>query len=118
MTNCIFCKIANKEMGTLIYEDEFVVAFDDINLIADSHILIIPKKHIATINDISSDEDVIYAGKALAAAAKLAKERGLNERGYRLVANCNDNGGQTVFHLHFHLIGGMAMGWPPFPHKK
>jgi histidine triad (HIT) family protein len=110
---CFFCKIAGKEANTeLLYEDADVVAFKDINPQAPSHVLIIPKKHIATLND-ASEEDTLLIGKMQVVAKKIAKELGHAEDGYRTVMNCNVHGGQTVFHIHLHLLGGRQMGWPP-----
>ncbi len=116
MNDCIFCKIAAGEIGKLVYEDDYVAAFDDLNPVAETHVLIVPKKHIASLNEIDAEEHGAMAGHALAAAAKIAAERGLKD-GYRLVSNCGAHGGQTVMHLHFHLVGGRAMGWPPFPEE-
>ncbi len=112
--DCLFCKIVTQEIpAELIYEDEYVVAFNDINPQAPTHILIIPRKHIATLNDIS-DEDIKVTGKMIQAAATIAKNMGFAEDGYRTVFNCNQHGGQTVYHIHLHLLGGKAMGWPPY----
>jgi histidine triad (HIT) family protein len=111
MTNCLFCKIVAGEIKPdVVYEDSQVLAFRDINPQAPVHILIIPKLHIATLNDLESPE---LAGHLLLTANKLAKQEGLAEDGYRTVINCNDNGGQTVFHLHMHILGGRQMAWPP-----
>lgn len=111
--NCFFCKIANKEADSdIVYEDNDVVAFRDINPQAPSHVLIIPKKHIASLNE-SSDEDALILGKLSLVAKKIARELGFAEDGYRTVMNCNVHGGQTVFHIHLHLLGGRQMGWPP-----
>ncbi len=113
MEECIFCKIARHEISSdIIYEDEEFVAFKDINPQAPVHILIIPRKHIPTINDLSS-EDVSLTGKMILLAKKLAQENGIAEKGYRLVFNCNREAGQMVFHIHLHLLGGRPMGWPP-----
>ncbi len=110
---CIFCKIAQKELPTkLIYEDNLVVAFDDLHPRAPIHKLIIPRKHIATLNDIT-DIDMPLIGHILHTAQKLAKDCDIAEQGYRVVNNCNAGAGQTVFHLHFHLLGGREMSWPP-----
>ncbi len=110
---CIFCKIAQKQLpATLSYEDDQVVAFDDLNPQAPIHKLIIPRKHISTLNDITP-ADYPLLGHMLQAAQKLAQENGIAETGYRTVTNCNTGAGQTIFHLHFHLLGGRAMGWPP-----
>ena len=110
---CLFCKIANKEIPSKkVYEDDEVYAFEDITPKAPVHILIIPKKHIGTINDIS-EQDYMLVGKIMGIASKIAAEKGLAERGYRVVANCNADAGQTVFHIHFHLLGGREFAWPP-----
>ncbi len=110
MSDCIFCKIVNGEIPTdLIYEDEKVIAFKDINPQAPIHILLITKKHLATLNDLS-EEDQALVGHLNLTAAKLAGELGIAESGYRLVNNCNRNGGQVVFHLHYHLLGGEKLG--------
>lgn len=111
--DCLFCKIANGEIpAKVIYQDDKVVVFDDINPQGPQHKIIIPKKHIATINDLTpADESV--TGYMVQTAAKIAKELNIAETGYRLVMNCNAAGGQTVFHIHLHLIGGRSMTWPP-----
>ncbi len=110
---CIFCKIASKEISSsVVYEDDEIFAFRDINPVAPSHILIIPKKHIATINDIS-DEDKTLLAKMILVAKKIAQDEGFAKKGYRLVLNCEKDGGQEVFHIHLHLIGGRKMKWPP-----
>ena len=112
MEDCIFCKIANKEISSeILYEDEFVVAFKDLEPQAPVHILIVPKKHIASLNDLTADDAELLA-RIVLAAQKLAKDNGIAERGYRLVNNCGIEGGQTVGHLHFHLLGGREMLWP------
>ena len=109
----IFTKIINKEIkANIVYEDSDVLAFEDINPQAAVHILIIPKKEISTINDIEN-EDASLIGKLVLVAKNIAQEKGINEKGYRLVMNCNGDGGQTVFHIHMHLIGGRQLGWPP-----
>ncbi len=111
--DCIFCKIAKGEINTtLIYQDEKVLAFDDITPQAPIHKLIIPRKHIATIND-STPEDTMLIGHLIQTAKHIAKENEIAETGYRLVMNCNQNGGQTVFHIHLHLLAGRHMQWPP-----
>ena len=110
--DCLFCKIINGEIPSeKVYEDEYVYAFNDISPTAPLHVLIIPKKHISTINDIE-DKDAELIGKIFLAAKKIAKEKGVAEDGYRVVTNCNKNAGQTVFHIHYHLIGGRELGWP------
>jgi len=111
--DCIFCKIASKEIAaTVVYEDDDILAFRDINPVAPSHILIIPKKHIPTINDLSP-EDQSLLGKMILVAKQIAEEEGISKSGYRLVLNCEKDGGQEVFHIHLHLIGGRKMTWPP-----
>lgn len=110
MSDCIFCKIVNGEIPTdLLYEDERVIAFKDINPQAPIHILIITKKHLATLNDLS-EEDQALVGHVNITAAKLASDLGIAKSGYRLVNNCNQDGGQVVFHLHYHLLGGKKLG--------
>lgn len=110
--DCIFCKIANKEIpSTIVYEDEDVMAFNDLNPEAPVHILVIPKKHIESLN-AASEEDQRLLGKIMLTIAKIAAEQGIAETGYRVVNNCGEQGGQTVMHLHFHLMGGREMLWP------
>lgn len=113
MQDCIFCRIANKELGTLIYEDDSVVAFDDVNPQAPVHVLVIPRKHIERISDVASGEDAALMGQIIIVANRIARERGIADEGYRLVVNCNEGAGQSVWHVHFHLLGGRRMGWPP-----
>lgn len=113
MSDCIFCKIANKEMGKLIYEDELVAAFDDVNPQAPVHVLIIPKEHIEKLLDIQDEQHKELLGHILMVANKIACERGIADAGYRVVVNCNKDAGQSVWHLHFHLLGGRKMHWPP-----
>lgn len=109
--DCVFCKIASGEISTTkIYEDDKVVAFNDLEPQAPIHILIIPKEHIESVNDIDSSNSNIV-GHIFEVAAKLAKKFNL-ENGYRIVNNCGSDGGQTVMHLHFHLLGGRPMTWP------
>ena len=108
MEDCIFCKIANKEMGSLLYEDDKVAAFNDINAQAPIHILIVPKKHIATLNELT-EEDEALVGHMAFVASNLAKEKGIEKNGYRLIMNCNHDAGQTVFHIHMHLLGGKPL---------
>lgn len=111
MSDCLFCKMA---AGTIkpnvVYEDDQVLAFRDIQPQAPVHILIIPKRHVDTLNGL---EDGGLAGKLLLTAVQIAKAEGLAEDGYRTVINCNADGGQTVFHLHMHLLGGRQLSWPP-----
>ena len=111
--DCLFCKIINGDIpASIIYQDEDVVAFNDINPQAPSHKLIVPKKHIATINDLSVQDHALL-GKMTLAAKHLAKELNIDQEGYRLVLNCNAGAGQTVFHIHMHLLGGRPLSWPP-----
>jgi histidine triad (HIT) family protein len=113
MSDCLFCKIVNGDIpAELIYEDDDVAAFNDINPQAPHHFLCIPKKHISTTNDLEGT-DAETIGKLVLAAAKIAKQRGVAEDGYRLVMNCNGHGGQTVFHIHMHVLAGRHMTWPP-----
>ena len=106
----IFSKIIRQEIPTeLLYQDELVTAFRDISPKAPTHILIIPNKLIATVNDVSM-EDEVALGRLFTVAAKLAKQEGISESGYRLIVNCNQDGGQEVFHLHMHLVGGRKLG--------
>jgi histidine triad (HIT) family protein len=113
MTDTIFGKIARGEIpADLVYEDDDLVAFRDISPQAPMHILIIPRKPIATLND-AGPEDAELIGKLFLAAARVAKEAGIAERGYRTVVNCNAAAGQTVFHLHLHVLGGRPLQWPP-----
>ena len=110
---CLFCKIVAKEIPAKIhYEDDDIVAFHDIAAQAPIHLLIIPKQHIASLNDVY-DENQALLGKLLLTSKRLAIELNIAEAGYRLVNNCRDHGGQTVHHLHFHLLGGRPMSWPP-----
>ncbi len=113
MTNCLFCQIINHEIpAKIIYEDDKVVAFDDIHPRAPIHKLIIPRKHIATLNDLNP-EDVEISGQLLFTAQQLAKQFDIADSGYRVIMNCNANAGQVVFHIHLHLLGGRLMTWPP-----
>ncbi len=112
MEDCLFCKIIKGEIPSKkAYEDENVYAFWDIAPTAPVHILVIPKKHIATLNDVTSENAEIIA-KIYEAIPKIAKENGISEDGYRVVSNCNAAAGQTVFHIHFHLLGGRELTWP------
>jgi histidine triad (HIT) family protein len=113
MYNTIFGKIINKEIpADIVYEDEFIMAFNDIDPQAPVHIIIIPKKEIPTINDLTSEDSDIIS-KMILTAKNIAKEKGMDQSGYRIVMNCNEHGQQTVFHLHIHLLGGRQMKWPP-----
>ncbi|TNF33038.1 MAG: histidine triad nucleotide-binding protein [Gammaproteobacteria bacterium] len=113
MTDCIFCKIASGDIpANIVYQDDHVVAFRDLNPQAPTHILVIPRKHIANTNDLQM-EDAELIGKMYLAAKHIAHEEGIAEKGYRTVLNCNRDAGQTVFHIHLHLLGGRPMSWPP-----
>jgi histidine triad (HIT) family protein len=113
MPDCIFCKIGRKEISTtLVYEDRHVVAFEDNNPQAPTHTLIIPKAHFATLNDVAAGEEQLL-GHMVLVATRVAKEKGLADGGYRLVANCQAGAGQSVFHIHLHLLGGRTFSWPP-----
>ena len=110
---CIFCRIVSGEVSAKkVYEDDDVVAFEDIRPQAPVHILVIPRRHIATVNDLT-ESDAQLIGKLVLVAKRIAAERGLAERGYRLVLNCNRDSGQEVFHIHLHLLGGRKFAWPP-----
>jgi histidine triad (HIT) family protein len=112
----IFAKIISGELpATIIYQDDLVTAFRDIQPHAPTHILIVPNKEVPTVNDLT-DEDEQIAGRMLLAAGKIAAQEGIAESGYRLIINCNYDGGQEVFHLHMHLLGGRRLG-PMLPHK-
>lgn len=111
--SCIFCRIVNKEISSnIVYEDDKVVAFHDINPQAPYHILVVPKKHIATLLELT-EEDKELIGHIYLVINKIAKDLGFDERGYRVVVNCKEEAGQAVFHLHFHILAGRSMGWPP-----
>jgi histidine triad (HIT) family protein len=111
--DCLFCKIINKDIpASIVYEDEQCLAFDDINPQAPTHVLIIPKKHIATTNDIAQEDEALV-GHLLRVAAQVAKMKGVDESGYRSVVNCNSDAGQEVFHIHVHVLGGRQLAWPP-----
>jgi histidine triad (HIT) family protein len=113
MTNCLFCKmVAGDIQPDVVYEDEHVLAFRDVNPQAPVHVLIIPKQHIATTNDLDED-NAHLAGRMLLAARQVAADAGIAERGYRTVLNCNPEAGQSVYHLHLHVLGGRPMHWPP-----
>jgi histidine triad (HIT) family protein len=113
MTDTIFGKIAAGEVpADIVYEDEHLVAFRDLNPQAPTHVLIIPRKSIATLND-AEDADAELIGRLFLAAAKVARQEGIAADGYRTVINCNAGAGQTVYHLHVHVIGGRPLQWPP-----
>ena len=111
--SCLFCRIIDKEIPSkIIYENEQVLAFEDTNPQAPTHILVVPKKHISTSLEISGGDNELI-GLMFQTANKIAKDRGVAERGFRLVMNCNQEAGQTVFHIHLHLLAGRRMSWPP-----
>ena len=111
--NCLFCKIASGEIpATILLEDKDIMAFRDINPQAPHHLLIIPKRHIATIDDTDNQDEPLL-GRMILTAKKLANREGLSEAGYRLIFNVNAGGGQVVYHIHLPLLGGRQMGWPP-----
>lgn len=111
--DCLFCKIIARDIpADIVFEDDDVLAFRDIDPKAPEHILVIPKRHIATLNDLQ-EEDCALVGRLQFTAQKIAKELGMAEDGYRVVMNCNEAGGQTVYHIHMHLLGGRSMTWPP-----
>lgn len=113
MTNCIFCRIASGEIpATVVHQDDQVVAFRDLNPQAPTHVLVVPRRHIATLNDVTG-ADAQLIGQMYLAAKAVAAADGIAERGYRTVFNCNADAGQTVFHLHLHVLGGRVMDWPP-----
>lgn len=110
MANCIFCKVVAREIpGDVVFEDDELLAFNDINPQAPVHVLVVPKRHITTINDLTAD-DAALVGRLVLRAQAIAAERGIADAGYRLLWNCNEQGGQTVFHVHLHLLGGRQLG--------
>jgi histidine triad (HIT) family protein len=113
MTDCLFCKMVTGEIQPdVVYEDEDVLAFRDVNPQAPTHVLVIPRTHIATTNELD-DDSVGLIGKLYLAAQRIAADEGIAERGYRTVVNCNPEAGQSVYHIHLHLLGGRPMNWPP-----
>jgi histidine triad (HIT) family protein len=113
MADCLFCKIRDGKIpAKVVYRDPHCLAFEDINPQAPTHVIFIPLNHIETLNDLTP-EDRERMGHLTVAAAKVAKERGHSESGYRMVVNCNRDAGQTVFHVHLHLLGGRPLQWPP-----
>lgn len=110
MENCIFCKIVGRQIpSTIVYEDDKVLAFNDINPVAPVHVVIVPKVHIANVNDLTP-ENAAIVGDIHLAAKKIADRLGIADKGYRLINNCGADAGQSVFHLHYHLIGGLKLG--------
>jgi len=113
MSDCLFCKIVEGTIpATIVHEDAVVIAIRDINPQAPTHILVIPREHIASAADLTPSQDPLW-GRMLHVGQKLAQDEGIDETGYRLVTNVGRNGGQTVDHLHLHLLGGRQMSWPP-----
>ncbi|HAS17531.1 MAG: histidine triad nucleotide-binding protein [Nitrospirae bacterium RIFCSPLOW2_12_42_9] len=113
MSNCIFCKILSKEIpGKIIYEDDFCIAFDDINPQAPVHVLLVPREHVPTFNDLTEDKKELLGNLCLA-VNRIAEIKKIKDPGYRIVINCNPAGGQMVYHLHIHVMGGRQMAWPP-----
>ncbi|WP_428609717.1 histidine triad nucleotide-binding protein [Sedimenticola sp.] len=113
MSDCLFCKMVTGEIAPdVVYEDDDVLAFRDINPQAPTHVLIVPKRHISTLNDLEPD-DARLIGQLSLAAARVAAQEGVADAGYRTLINTNREGGQVVFHIHMHLMGGRRMGWPP-----
>jgi len=113
MSDCIFCKIASKGIPSkVVYEDDQVFAFDDVNPQAPVHSLVIPKRHVTSVQELG-ESDRALIGHLLLTCTKVATLKGLTDHGYRLVTNTGKDGGQTVFHLHFHIMGGRHMAWPP-----
>jgi histidine triad (HIT) family protein len=111
--DCLFCKIARKEIPARIaYEDRLVTAFEDVQPKAPHHTLIIPKAHFATLADVGASEEALL-GHMMIVATRVAQEKGIDPEGYRLVANCRESAGQSVFHIHLHLLGGRRFAWPP-----
>ena len=113
MSDCLFCGIIKGDIkGAIVYEDSSVVAFKDVNPKAPVHVLIVPRKHIATLTDMG-EEDKELIGDIFSVATRLAKDQGISKDGYRVVVNCGPAAGQSVYHLHFHLLGGRSFHWPP-----
>ncbi|MCE9501278.1 MAG: histidine triad nucleotide-binding protein [Leptospira sp.] len=113
MENCIFCKIAERKIpANILFENEEMLVFRDVNPVAPEHFLFIPKRHIESM-DIISGEDSSLIGRILKKLSEFANENGYNKKGYRIVNNMGEDGGQTVFHLHFHLLAGRQFSWPP-----
>jgi histidine triad (HIT) family protein len=113
MADCLFCRIVAREIpAKILYEDDALVVIQDINPQAPLHALVIPRRHIATINELTSADDELV-GRMVRQAGLLAREHGLHDGGYRTVFNCNRDAGQTVFHIHLHVLGGRVLSWPP-----
>lgn len=113
MSDCLFCKINNGDISAdILYQDEDVTVFKDVSPQAPVHFLVIPKKHITTLNDLQSDDEALI-GKMMLAAKNVAADLGVAESGFRTTMNCNPDGGQSVYHIHMHVLGGRQMNWPP-----
>jgi len=113
MSSCLFCRvIAGEAPASIIYQDDRLVAINDVNPQAPTHVLIIPRRHIATLNDLTPEDDGLV-GEMFRRAAAIARQRGIADRGYRTLFNCNREAGQSIFHIHLHLVGGRRLGWPP-----
>jgi histidine triad (HIT) family protein len=113
MADCLFCRIVRKEIpASVVYEDDELVAFNDINPQAPLHALVIPKRHIATLNDVQGTDEMLV-GKMVRRAAAIAREKGYADSGFRTVFNTNAQAGQTVFHIHLHVLAGRGLTWPP-----
>ncbi|NTU43169.1 MAG: histidine triad nucleotide-binding protein [Nitrospirales bacterium] len=113
MSDCLFCKIVDKKIpARIVYEDDLALAFEDIAPQAPVHCLVIPKKHISTLLEIGEGDEAVMA-HLWKVANTIAKEKGIAERGFRVVSNCNPESGQTVYHIHLHVLGGRPMSWPP-----
>ncbi|HYG68493.1 MAG TPA: histidine triad nucleotide-binding protein [Anaeromyxobacteraceae bacterium] len=113
MADCLFCKIVNREIpAKFVHEDAEIVAFEDVNPQAPVHVLVIPRKHVPTLNDLAPEDDALM-GRLVRTAAEIARQRGVDQSGWRAVVNVNKDANQLVFHVHLHLIGGRPMGWPP-----
>jgi histidine triad (HIT) family protein len=111
--DCLFCKIVAKQIpAAIVFEDDRLVAFKDINPQAPTHVLVVPRRHIATLNDLAKEDDALV-GEMVRRAAAIARDHGHDARGYRTVLNCNAAAGQTVFHIHLHVLGGRTLTWPP-----
>ena len=110
---CLFCRIVSRDVpASVVYEDEELLAFEDINPQAPVHVLVIPKEHVSTLNDLA-EENTAIIGRMASTARRIATERGYAEEGYRLVINCNRSGGQLIFHIHMHVLAGRLLRWPP-----
>jgi histidine triad (HIT) family protein len=113
VSDCLFCKIvAGQIPATIVHQDQHLIAFKDINPQAPMHLLIVPRRHVSSLNELEPDDDALV-GEMIRRAAALARANGHADRGYRTVFNCNADAGQTVFHIHLHVLGGRAMTWPP-----